>query len=93
MKEINSLQSEELRKLAQFLSEKRIPITYFGKAWGNAKGNWVYFNTYLDLDELRQQFAFGEHIKEHQNLDPRSGTESGFIDENTGEGIMGRLRQ
>jgi len=33
--------------------------------------------------------SFGENIIDHQNLDNKSGLESGFIDKNTGEGIMG----
>jgi hypothetical protein len=32
-----------------------------------------------------------DNIVLHENLDP-SGTEKGFIDKRTGEGLMGKLR-
>jgi len=46
----------------------------------------------LDLKKIREKFAFGNNIIEHQNLDNRSGLESGFIDKNTEEGIMGNVK-
>ena len=86
------IESVQLRKVAEFLEAQNIPITFFGKAWSKATGNWIYFNTVLDLDHLRSHFNLDETIVVHENLDPKSGTERGFIDQTTGEGVMGRLK-
>jgi hypothetical protein len=89
----NLIQSQELRQLAKYLKKKKIKIDYFGSAWTNNHASWIYFDTVLDLDKLRSKFNLGTHIKIHQNLDPKSGIESGFVDENTGEGLMGKLKK
>ena len=91
MNEWKKIESEPLRKVAKHLYMQMIPVTSFGKSWGNAAGNWMYFNTVLDMKGLRDEFDLGEHIVEHENLDPKSGTERGFIDQQTGEGLMGRI--
>ena len=88
---IRSIESEGIRSIAEHLYFKRIPVTYFGKAWGKATNNWVYFDTVLDLEGLRSKFDLGPHIVEHENFDPKSGTERGFIDLGTGEAVMGKV--
>ncbi len=93
LNQIKQLESAELKAIAYHLAEQRFSVTSFGKAWSKATNNWIYFDTYLDLDELRTQFNLGEHIVEHKNTDPKSGTEHGFIDTSTGEALMGRLKQ
>lgn len=87
----NLIQSKELQKLAKHLQAQNIAITHYGKTWSNARAAWIYFDVVLDLTQLSNEFALGAHIVVHQNLDPKSGTESGFIDETTGEGLMGKL--
>jgi hypothetical protein len=88
----NSILSTELRKLAKSLIKKNTRITFFGKAWSENTANWVYFDKVLDLKKIRKKMSFGENIIEHQNLDNKSGLESGFIDKNTNEGIMGKVK-
>lgn len=90
MEKINAIQSDSLRALAAHLVANNTPITYLGQAWSGQTADWIYFDTVLDLVTFRTQFYFGEHIEIHQNLDPRSGTESGFVDKMTGEGVMGK---
>ncbi len=90
---IQLIQSKELQTIAKHLQAQNIPITSYGKTWSKATAAWIYFDTVLDLVQLRTDFDLGEHITVHQNLDPKSGTESGFIDEKTGEGLMGKLSQ
>lgn len=87
----NSIRSEELRRLAKKLIKEKTRITFYGKAWSENTADWIYFDKVLDLKKIREKFAFGEHIIEHQNLDNRSGLESGFIDQNTNEGLMGKV--
>ena len=88
----NSIRSTELRKLAKILIKENTKITYCGKAWSQNESDWIYFDKVLDLKKIREKFAFGNSIIEHQNLDNRSGLESGFIDKNTEEGIMGNVK-
>ena len=87
----NSLISVELKKLAKYLLKKNRRITYWGKAWSGNQADWIYFDSVLDIEKLQLKFNFEEHITVHQNLDPRSGLERGFIDQRTGEGVIGRL--
>ena len=88
----NAIQSTDLKKLAKYLIKENVKITYFGKAWSQNAPNWMYFDKVLDLKNLRDKMLFGENIIDHQNLDNKSGLESGFIDKKTGEGIMGKLK-
>ena len=91
LKGLQQFESKEIRELASYLVNQGHTITFFGKAWSKQVGNWVYFDTVLDLESLRNHFQLASHITVHQNLDPKSGTEKGFIDQNTGEGVMGKL--
>ncbi|WP_179339044.1 hypothetical protein [Winogradskyella ludwigii] len=88
----NSIRSIELRNLAKKLIKENARITFYGKAWSENTVNWIYFDKVLDLKKIRNKFAFGKNIIEHQNLDNKSGLESGFIDKNTNEGIMGKVK-
>ena len=88
---IKSIQSEKIREMAMHLYMQRIPITIFGKTWSGASNNWIYFDTVLDLEQLRKEFDLGDEFIVHENLDPKSGRERGFIDCKTGEGIMGKI--
>lgn len=78
--------------MAYYLAdEKRIAITSFGQAWSKASAPWIYFDTVLDVDGLRSKFRLDENLEIHENLDPKSGLEKGFVDKTTGEGLMGKL--
>ena len=89
MDKIELIQSNQLREVAKFLISENIPITFFGQAWSKPSAQWIYFDTSLDIETLREKFSLEENIIYHENLDPRSGIERGFIDKNTGEGLMG----
>ncbi|MBN2596277.1 MAG: hypothetical protein JXR82_05785 [Marinifilaceae bacterium] len=89
---IERIKSDSLRKIAEFLIKNGIQITFFGQAWSNVSADWIYFDTILDLDRLRIDFKLKDNIIVHENLDPKSGTEKGFIDKLTGEGLIGKLR-
>ncbi|WP_108424351.1 hypothetical protein [Flagellimonas amoyensis] len=89
---IKEIQSDPIREMAYYLAdEKRIAITSFGLAWSNATAPWIYFDTVLDVEGLQSQFGLGENMEVHENLDPKSGLERGFVDQTTGEGLMGKI--
>ena len=87
----NLIKSDSLRIIAKSLKNRGIEITYFGHAWTKQRADWIYFDTVLDVEKLRNKYQLGPHIVIHENLDPKSGTEKGFIDEHTGEGLMGKI--
>lgn len=89
---INWLQSPMLREVATYLVSQNVPITFYGRSWTKQTSDWLYFDTVLDLEALKKQFQWGDYIQIHENLDPKSGTERGIIDTQTGEGIIGRLK-
>ena len=82
---------EHLAPLERELIENRIQETYRGAAWGESTREWVYFNCVLDTSSLRTRFHFPEFITVHENTDPRSGTERGFVCNQCLDGIMGKL--
>ncbi|MCB0843354.1 MAG: hypothetical protein KDE26_08885 [Bacteroidetes bacterium] len=83
---------KHLSPLEQELIASRIPETYRGKAWGQGTREWVYFDCVLDLESLQQRFQFDDCVEVHQNLDPKSGQESGFYCKSCLDGIMGKLK-
>lgn len=88
---VNWIQSRVLREIARHLLEKNITMTFYGRTWTKQTADWMYFDTVLDIEGLQKKFNFGDHIQNHENLDPHSGTERGLLDSHTGEGIIGRL--
>ncbi|KAA3633795.1 MAG: hypothetical protein DWQ02_12580 [Bacteroidetes bacterium] len=92
MNRIKTIQSLQIRQIAEHLYDQGISITFFGKAWSGCTNNWIYFDTYLDLDDLKSRFNLDENLEVHENRDPKSGLERGFIDKVTGEAIMGKLK-
>ena len=88
---IDNIKSDSLREIAEYLIENGNQITFFGQAWSNASADWIYFDTKLNLKRLKRKFKLKDNIVIHENLDPKSGTEKGFIDKLTGEGLMGKL--
>jgi len=88
----NSVKSVDLKRLAKYLIKNNATVTFYGKSWSETTADWMYFDKVFDLKKIRSNMLFGENIVDHQNLDSRSGLESGFIDKETGEGIMGKLK-
>lgn len=90
-KQIKLIESEAIRSIAEYLYNKQISITYFGKAWSGCKNNWIYFDTCLVIAALTISFKLDDNIEVHENLDPKSSTKRGFIEKTTGEGILGKI--
>ena len=88
----NLIKSVSLRQIAKGLQKSGIEITYFGFTWTKQQANWIYFDTVLNVEKLRNNYQLGAHIVIHENLDPKSGTGKGFIDEQTCEGLMGKIK-
>jgi len=63
--------------------------TFRGQAWSDNCREWVYFDVVLDVDALRRRFAFGPEVEMHENRDPRSGLERGFVCRECNDAVMG----
>jgi hypothetical protein len=62
-----------------------------GQAWTDNCREWVYFDTHLDIAGLRATLDLDACVVEHENTDPRSGTERGLVCTVHHDGVMGLL--
>jgi hypothetical protein len=81
---------EYLRSLEDHLVSGGCPITFAGRAWSSNCRHWIHFDVVLDLDPLRQTLHLGESVVVHENADPRTGREKGFVCSVHHDGIIGR---
>ena len=65
--------------------------TYRGRPWSKNCREWVYFDVQMNLESVAKRFALTPPVETHENLDPRSGTERGFVCAACHHAIMGRL--
>lgn len=68
-----------------------IKETYRGKAWSLNCREWVYFDVVLDISSIAARMKFPPCVEVHENLDPKSGTERGFVCNECNDGIMGHI--
>jgi hypothetical protein len=80
---------EHLEMLEQELKRRNIKETYRGQAWSKNCREWVYYDCYFDIEQLRKRFNFPYFIKYHSNDDVKSGLEEGFVCELCNDTIMG----
>lgn len=80
---------EHLRPLEQALLHSGARERFRGQAWSENCREWVYIEVRLDLAALRRRFALPACVQEHENGDPRSGLERGFVCQQCHDGVMG----
>jgi hypothetical protein len=80
---------EHLVQLEKELKQLKIKETYRGQAWTKNCREWVYYDCYFDIEQLRKRFNFPGFIKHHFNNDNKSGLEEGFVCELCNDAIMG----
>ena len=81
-----------LAPLEKELHRLGIKETYRGQPWSENCREWVYFDCYLDIENLRIRLHIPDFVTHHRNDDQRSGTEEGFYCEKCKDGIMGYNR-
>jgi len=82
------------RHLAQLEKELRVADfkeTFRGRAWTNNCREWVYFDAVFDIEALLSRMNFDPCVIVHENLDPKSGTERGFVCSQCLDGVMGLI--
>ena len=82
---------EHLADLEIALLESGARVTFRGQPWSRNCREWVYFDVQIELDSVAKRFALNYPVEPHQNLDPRSGTERGFVCAVCHDAVMGRL--
>jgi hypothetical protein len=70
---------EHLRPLADHLIAAGIKVTFAGQAWSTNCRTWIYFDTELNIEELKARFALTTPVTVHTNEDTHSGLERGFV--------------
>lgn len=65
--------------------------TYRGTPWSMNCREWVYFDTVLDLASIAARMSFLPCVEAHDSLDPKSGTERGFVCRESHDAVMGRI--
>lgn len=91
MEQIESIKSNEIKRISLFLLKQGYTISFFGKAWSQLNSNWIYFNTVLNINSLINQFDNERILRIHEYTDLKNGHERGLIDPTTGEGVMGLI--
>jgi hypothetical protein len=80
---------EHLRPVGEYLRASGFSVTSAGQPWSQNCRYWVYFNTILDVDDLRRRFALPETVSVHQNDDSRSGLEMGLVCDVDHDAVIG----
>jgi hypothetical protein len=80
---------DHLRPLEQALQAARICETYRGTPWSQNCREWVTFAVRLDTDALSRRFGLPACVVVHENKDPHSGLEKGFVCEQCHDAVIG----
>jgi hypothetical protein len=80
---------KHLNALEMELIAAGIKETFRGTAWTTDCREWVYFDVIFETSTLASRMMFLPCVEIHENLDPRSGTERGFVCTECKDGIMG----
>jgi hypothetical protein len=82
---------EHLAPLEKALLQSGARETARGQVWTRNCREWVYFDVVLDTVALRGRFPFAACVDVHENTDPKSGMERGFVCTACHDGVMGLL--
>ena len=82
---------EHLRDIEKNLIDAGIKETYRGSPWSKNCREWVYFDIVLDVEKIKERYALDPCVVVHENLDPKSGQESGVFCELCHDAIMGTI--
>ncbi len=80
---------EHLRKVEVAVVASGATETFRGQAWTDNCREWVYFDRVLDLAGLRSRLDLDPCVVDHENTDPKSGTERRLVCTQHHDGIIG----
>ena len=82
---------EHLRSVEAAVVAAGAHETYRGQPWTDNCREWVYVDVRLDLADLRRRLDLDPCVVDHENTDPRSGTERGLVCTTHHDGVIGLL--
>jgi hypothetical protein len=82
---------EHLIELERELLARGVTLVSRGAPWSRNCREWAYFACCLDIPALRKRLNFAPCIEDHENADPRSGTERGLCCSEHHDAIVGSL--
>ena len=82
---------EHLHELETALLASGIREIFRGAAWSQNCREWVYFDCYLDLDQLRQRFPLADCVVDNEHRGTHDGQERGLVCRECHDAIMGRF--
>ena len=90
-KVVSKIKSEHIQKIVFLCQENNVEEIYRGKDFYNQtkEGEWVYFDCYFDENKIREKLDLPSTVKYYEYDGRVSGQESGFIDEQTNDAVLG----
>lgn len=67
-----------LHELEEAIQARGIRETYRGQAWSENYREWIYFDCYLEREEIRERFGLEACVKDHEHWGTHNGQEAGF---------------
>lgn len=80
---------EHLRALEAAIVDAGIRESCRGQLWSKNCREWVYYECYLDVPEVRRTFALAECVKDHVHRGTHDGSERGVECSTHQDAIMG----
>ena len=84
---------EHLNDLEQAILAAGIVETFRGQAWSHACREWVYFDCFLDLEQIRAVHLLAECVHDHVHRGTHDGSERGFVCTHCHDALMGSFDQ
>jgi len=86
-----AIKSEHIQKIVCLCRENSVEEVYRGKSLYDRtqEGEWVYFDCYFDENRIRERLNLPESVRYYEYDGRVSGQESGFIDEQTNDAVLG----
>ena len=80
---------EHLLPLEHALLTEGIAVTFRGQAWSMNCREWVYFDCFLDIPEIRNHIQFPDCVHDHSHRGTHDGQERGLVCATCHDAIMG----
>jgi hypothetical protein len=80
---------EHLQELENEIKDNLVNEKFKGQAWTNNCREWVYYDCYFNIKEIRKRIILDDCVADHSYYDLKAGGEEGFICTKCKDGIMG----
>lgn len=84
---------DHLRPLDEALRAAGIRETCRGQVWSDGCREWVYYDCYLDRQQIRRRYALAPCVADHEHFGTHDGQEEGLLCTEHRDGVMGLHRR